>query len=577
MAENSRNDAPRSIRGTLRAIRFAIVTVAVVSLGINLLMLVAPLYLMQVFDRVLTSGNLHTLFWLTVVAVGSLAVYGTLEVMRGRLLSKVGIWLECKVTEPLIKAGLARARADGGRGRAQPLRDLAQVRGFLSGPAVCTLFDAPWALMFLALLWVLHPWFGMLATASAGVLIVLAVVTEARTRRLSRTAGESQTAALGEAEAALRNAESVHAMGMTGAILDRWNTAQAQTGRQQDTFNDKVALFSGTSKFLRMAVQISILGIGAVLVVDGAATPGTMIAASILLGRALAPIDQAIGSWKQIAAARVAWRRVNETLATSPAEVPSVRLPTPEGRLEVEDASLVRGRQHEPLLENISFALAPGESLAVVGPSAAGKSTLCRMLTGILAPTTGHVRIDHAEVESWPEADLRPHVGYLPQEVDLFPGTVGDNIARLADESSRDIVAAARLAGVHELILRLPDGYQTDVGECGHLLSGGQRQRIGLARAVFGDPCLVVLDEPNSNLDPAGEAALMHALAELRARGCTVVVVSHKLGIVQNVDNALLLQDGAIQAFGPSAEVLSLLQGEAARPRPVAVGAAAAE
>ncbi|MEX2641953.1 MAG: type I secretion system permease/ATPase [Acetobacterales bacterium] len=567
------NSAPLSIPGALRPIRFALFAAAGVSLGINLLMLVAPLYLLQVFDRVLTSASLHTLFWLTVIAIGSVAVYGALEIVRGRLLSKAGIWLECELTGRLIRSGVDRARTGDRRG-SDALRDLSQVRNFISGPAICAAFDAPWVVVFLAVLWGLHPWYGIFALVSAVVLLALALATELLTRTQSHAAGETQSKALAEADVALRNADAVHAMGMIDAILGRWNHAQAVTSREQDAFSDQVALFSGVSKFLRMSVQVGIIGIGAMLVVAGDVTAGTMVAASILLGRALAPVDQAIAGWKQIAGGRAAWRRVNRALKVEPLDPPATRLPEPRGHLELEDVTLRIGDAAEPLLKNISLSLEPGTSLAIVGPSASGKSTLCKAITGILAPTAGHVRLDHADLASWHRGDLRPHVGYLPQDVALFPGTVAENIARLGEADSKDIIAAAELAGVHEMVLRLPKGYQTDVGEFGHLLSGGQRQRLGLARAVFGNPRLVVLDEPNSNLDPAGEAALVRAFAKLKERGCTLVVVSHKLGIVSNVDRTLLLEEGAMHAMGPSNEVLSILMGETPRPQVKVAGGA---
>jgi PrtD family type I secretion system ABC transporter len=294
-----------------------------------------------------------------------------------------------------------------------------------------------------------------------------------------------------------------------------------------------------------------------------------MIAASILLGRALAPADQAIACWKQITSIRSAWSRVNAVLKSAPVESEPVRLPEPQGMLAMEGVMVRVKGVDEPLLNNITFELAAGESMAIVGPSAAGKSLLCKAMVGIVQPVLGKVRIDHSDVNLWHPDDLRPHVGYLPQEISLFPGTVGDNIARMSDADSRAIIAAAQLADVHELILRLPNGYQTDVGEFGHLLSGGQRQRIGLARAVFGSPKLVILDEPNSNLDPAGEAALIKAIAELKKHGCSVVVVSHKLGIVQTLDKTLLLQNGTIQAMGPSNEILSILMGDGRHTIPV--------
>jgi PrtD family type I secretion system ABC transporter len=309
-------------------------------------------------------------------------------------------------------------------------------------------------------------------------------------------------------------------------------------------------------------VQIGIIGIGAVLAIDGHVTAGGMIAASILLGRALAPADQAIACWKQITSIRSAWSRVNDALGNASQTAEPIRLPEPQGRLAVEGVMVRLKGIDEPLLNNISFELAPGESMAIVGPSAAGKSLLCKTIVGIVTPVLGKVRIDHADVNTWHPGDLRPHVGYLPQEIALFPGTVGENIARMGEADPRMIIDAAQLADVHELILRLPNGYQTDVGEFGHMLSGGQRQRIGLARAVFGSPKLVVLDEPNSNLDPAGEAALLKAIAELKKRCCSLVIVSHKLGIVQNLDKTLLLQNGAVQAIGPSNEILSILMGD---------------
>lgn len=562
-ADRAADATPRSVRVALEPLRGALFAATIFSLGINLLMLVSPLYLMQVFDRVLAGGNLHTLFWLSAIAIGCLAVYGALEVVRGRILSKIGIWLESEVTAPLIKAGMAGARGSGGH-RPHALRELAQLRGFLSGPAIHAVFDAPWAVVFLAVLWSLHSWYGIFALVGAAVLIALAAVGEVLTRRLSDGAGHHQTAALAGAEAALRNAEVVHAMGMTDAILGRWTRSQAGAADQQDRLNDHAVLIGGLSKFIRIAVQTAVIGIGAVLVIKGETTGGGMIAASILLGRALAPVDQAIASWKQIASVRSAWRRVDEALQSLPPEPARIRLPEPKGHLSVEDVSVTLPGAAEPLLRNISFELQPGESLAIVGPSAAGKSLLCRMLSGIIAPSTGHVRIDHADLTAWPEPDLRPHVGYLPQEIALFPGTVGENIARMSDADPRQVVEAAQLANVHELILRLPDGYQTDVGAFGHLLSGGQRQRIGLARAVFGSPRLIILDEPNSNLDPAGEAALLRAIAELKKRCCSVVIVSHKLGIVQSLDKTLLLQEGSVRALGPSDRVLSILMGDRA-------------
>jgi PrtD family type I secretion system ABC transporter len=560
-------EAPSSLQHALRPIRFALISAAAFSLGINVLMLVPPLYLMQVFDRVISSANLNTLLWLTIVAVGCIGVYAMLEIVRGRILSKVGIWLECRVTDRLIRAGMAGARA-GERNGSQPLHDLAQVRSFLSGPAIQALFDAPWVFIFVAVLWLIHPWYGVFSIASVGLLLLLALVAELMTHKRSRLAGDAHQTAITGVESALRNVEPIHAMGMLDAILGRWRKRHSVASACQNLLNDRTTTLAAMSKFIRMTVQLAVIAVGAVLVVNGEVSGGTLIAASILLGRALAPVDQAIGSWKQITSIRSCWKRVDAALHWAASEPKRTQLPKPEGHLSVESVMFRLPGAAEPLLSNISFEVKPGESIAIVGPSAAGKSLLCKLLLGIATPTLGSVRIDDAEVDTWNAGDLRPHVGYLPQEIALLPGSIAENIARLGNAAAEDVVDAAKLADVHQLILRLPNGYQTDVGEFGHLLSGGQRQRIGLARAVFGNPRLVVLDEPNSNLDPAGEAALIRAIAELKSRGCAVVVVSHKLGIVQQLDRTLLLQNGTIQAIGPSREVLSILMGEPRRELP---------
>lgn len=558
---------PQSIRQALYPLRYALGAATLFSLGINLMMLVSPIFLMQVFDRVLSSGSLHTLFWLSLVVVGCLAVYGTLDMVRSRILSKTGLWLESELTGRLIRSGVASGGASG----TQPLRDLGQVRTFLSGPAVHAVFDAPWALLFLAVLFLLHPWYGTFAVVALVLLLIVATAGDRLTRGLSGQAGDRRSSAMAGAESALRNAEIVRAMGMTPSILERWTRAQRAASERQDALDERASFVSGLSKFVRITVQTAIIGIGAILVLRNEVSAGSMIAASVLLGRALAPVDLTIGSWKQIASLRAAWQRINTALRATATETPRTRLPKPIGLLSVEGVTLQLSEAADPVLDAISFELQPGESLAIVGPSGAGKSLLCKVLCGILSPTAGHARVDHAALTDWPEEDLRPHVGYLPQEIALFPGTVAENIARLSDAASEDIVAAAKLADVHELILRLPDGYETDVGTFGHLLSGGQRQRIGLARAVFGDPKLVVLDEPNSNLDPAGEAALVRALEQLKERGCTVVVVSHKLGIVQSLDKTLLLQGGSVQALGPSDKVLSILMANPSSREPAAI------
>jgi ATP-binding cassette subfamily C protein/ATP-binding cassette subfamily C exporter for protease/lipase/ATP-binding cassette subfamily C protein EexD len=549
---------PTVLQEALGKTRTAFVAVAIFSFFLNLLMLATPLYMMQVFQRVLSSGHLPTLFYLTVVTVFALLILGTLSAIRGWVLGRVSGWLSGALSGRLIAASVSSALTGSATG-AQPLRELGQLRSFIGGGGITAMFDSPWVPVFIAIIWLMHPWLGMLALVSAVILFTLALFNDATTREPQREANQRQSKAYQFAETSLRNAEVVHAMGMLPALLARWNELQQGALDRQGTASSWTASILGVSKFVRLSVQVGILGLGATLVLSGELTPGAMIAASILLGRALAPVEQSISAWRTFVLARASYGRLQDLLRSTPGQAPSIALPPPEGRIEVENLTFKPMTAEEPLLQRISFVLEPGETLGIVGASAAGKSTLCRMLVGVYPPTLGSVRLDGAEVHAWNRQEFGRYVGYLPQDVELFAGTVRENIARMGECEDCEVIAAAQLADVHEIVLRLPDGYDTQIGEGGALISAGQRQRLGLARALFREPRVVVLDEPNANLDRLGETALLRALNTLKENGTTVVLVAHHASMLQNVDKLLVMRDSKMEAFGARNDVIAHL------------------
>lgn len=545
------------------------------SLAINLLVLTSPLYMFQVFDRVLSSGHLDTLAWLTVLAGSAYLTYGLLESVRGRILARAATWLDRRLGEPLIAAGV-RAGLAGEPTGSQPLRDLAQVRGFLAGPAMPPLLDAPWTPVFLAVLWFMHPWLGAFSICMGLLLVAVMVAGDVMTRRKTREGDSHQARAHGAVEGALRSGELVHALGLLPSLLDRWRVDQEAARDAHQTASDRSIQLQSLTKAARMFMQTAILGLGALLVVRGELTAGGMIAASILLGRALAPVDQLLGSWKQLVSVRSSWARIKALLARYPEDPEAMPLPEPVGGLSVEGLTYVPPGQTKPILLNVSYAVEPGSALGIIGPSGAGKSTLCSLMLGALRPTDGNVRLDHADLAEWNRHEVGRHLGYLPQDVTLFAGTIGENIARMGDGDPALIVEAARQAQVHEMILRLPQGYQTRVDDLSVRLSGGQRQRIGLARALYGNPKVLVLDEPNAHLDGDGEAALFAAVAAAKDRGCTVVMVSHRPSLLEHADLLLCLRDGGVHAFGPSEQVWPMLTGQPHRAVSALARAAAA-
>jgi PrtD family type I secretion system ABC transporter len=547
----------RLLATALERCRPPILWIAAFSLLINILMLTSSLYMMQVFDRVLASGSLATLAFLTLAAAGALGLMSGLDFIRSRILVHLGEWLERRLAAPALERSLDGVLA-GRNDRMDALRDLDTVRGFFGG-GVTFLFDAPWVPVYLAVIYLLHPILGHMAVAAAVVLFTLAMLNSRVTAKPLAASGLAGRRAMRTAEAALRNAEAVEAMDLMPGLIRRWQADHEHQLRHQATVAFRGAVLVNTTKFLRQMVQIAILGLGAWLVVRHELTGGTMIAGSILLGRALQPVELAVGGWKQVSNARAARQRLEEFFARPRRRPTGLPLPTPNGHLTVENLVFRLPDGQKPILAGVSFDVAPGEALAVIGHSAAGKSTLARLLVGLHPPTAGTVRLDGAEIFSWRRDDIGRHLGYLPQDVELFAGTIADNIARLRTPDAEAVVAAAKLADCHDMILRLPKGYDTEIGEGGAMLSSGQRQRIGLARALYGKPKLVVLDEPNSALDVEGDEALNRAIATIKAAGTTVVIVGHRPSTLAQADRILMLREGRLHMFGPRADVIERL------------------
>jgi len=526
------------------------------SLFANLLLLAAPLYMLQVYDRVLSSRSEETLLYLTLVAFGAFAAYAALDYVRGRVMVVAANWLDRQLRGPLLSACLAEA-SKGGVGTGEIMRDVTTLRVTLSGAAVQPLLDAPWTPIFVLAMFLLHPLLGWAAVIGAALLLATAIANEWLTRRPVAQAGQLSGEMDLLADEALRNCDAVSAMGMTGHIGKRLEGANGGALALLERASVWGGAASAFSRLLRYGLQVGILGLGAWLVLQNELTPGAIIAASILMARALAPVDMAISSWRSIVAGRRALGRIKAALTLAIERPSEMRLPRPEGKLLANKISYAADRAEEAILSGVSFALRGGESLGIVGQTAAGKSTLARILVGSLKPQSGAARLDGAEMVSWRPDDRCRYVGYMPQTVELFSGSVRDNIARFAEPDDRALVEAARMAGAHELILSLQQGYDTDIGPGGARLSGGQRQQIALARALYGDPAFVVLDEPNANLDRCGEDALAGVLSTLKARGVTVIVISHRPNVMREVDKMLVLDRGRVVMFGPRDEVIA--------------------
>ncbi len=544
----------------IRHCRQSFTSAAIFSFFINVLMLVPSLYMLQVYDRVLGSNSTSTLLMLTLLVVVLFIALGALEWIRSQILIRVSARFDLLLNERLYRVLFRQALVSGGKSSAQPLSDLLALRQFLTGNGLFAFFDAPWVPIYVALLFLFHSSFGIVAVISAVLLILLAIWNEKATHDDLEQANRVSVESANITSRNLRNAEIVHALGMLPALLLRWKEKQQNLIILQAQASNKAGLIAALSKTYRLTIQSLILGLGAWLAIDRQITPGLMIGGSILLGRALAPIDLMIGSWKQFLTARTAYERLNTLLAQFPPEAERMPLPAPKGALRAEQAVVVPPGSRTAVVKGVNFAIDPGVFVALIGPSASGKSTLARALLGIWPTANGAIRFDGAEVAQWDRALIGPYVGYLPQDIELFDGTIADNIARFGELDSEKVVAAAKATGVHDMILHLPQGYDTEIGSTGGVLSAGQRQRIGLARALYGDPVLVVLDEPNSNLDEQGEIALGQALAGLKQRGCTVIVITHRMGVLGLTDRIMILNDGLLVMDGPRDEVLAKLQ-----------------
>ena len=526
------------------------------SLVINVLMLAPALFMLQVFDRVVSSRSVETLVMLFLLTLFALLVMAFLDAIRARLLARAAIKLE-KLLGPRVLASMLRQSARSNRAQSlHGLRDINTLRTFLTGPGIVAIFDAPWVPLFIALIFVFHPLLGSVSLAGALLLLGLTILNERLSRRSIESMQTDARLAGRFVDQSLGNAEVVGALGMVDNVTEDWREKSQKVLQSQFEVNQIGSFLTSTTRFLRQILQVVMLAAGAWLTIEQLATPGVMIAATIILGRALAPVEALIAGWKSLVEARGAYQRLSKVIESEPVSPDPMDLPTPKGALSVENLLFGFRGQELPIIRRVSFQLAAGESLAIIGPSAAGKSTLARLLVGVWHPTSGAVRLDGADIRSWPRERLGPHIGYLPQNVEIFAGTVAENIARLGEVDSEEVIKAATRANAHEMILALPQGYDTAVGEGGTLLSAGQRQRVALARALYGNPRVVVLDEPNSNLDSKGEAALADCIRQLKTEGVTLVAITHRLPLVSAVDKVMVLMHGTIEKFGTLADVM---------------------
>lgn len=563
------------IAQTLGEFKGAFRTVGVFSAIINLMLLVPSLYMLQVYDRVLSSRNETTLLMLTLMVLGAYLFMSALEFVRSFVLIRVGAQLDMRINKRIYTAAFEQNLKKAGGNAGQALQDLATVRQFLTGNALFAFFDAPWFPIYLIVIFLFNFNLGIFALCGTIVLIVLAYLNEAVSKKPMAEASGLAIAASNLATNNLRNAEVIEAMGMLPNLMARWFKLHARFLQLQAEASEKAGIINAFTKFFRTSLQSLILGFGALLVLDGKITGGMMIVSSILMGRTLNPVEQLIGVWKTFGATRSAYNRLSELLESNPPRLAGMPLPKPKGQITLETVSAAPPGSTIAVLKNLSFSIAPGDVLGVIGPSGAGKSTLARLLVGVWPAAVGKVRLDGADIFLWNKEELGSHIGYLPQDIELFAGTVAENIARFGDVDSEKVILAAKRTGVHELILQLQKGYDTLLGDGGAGLSGGQKQRIGLARAMYNDPSLLVLDEPNSNLDDAGEQALVAAIVDLRSRGKTLVLITHRNSALSITNKLLLLRDGSAQLFGPTDQVLATLakavQQQAAANNPGAV------
>lgn len=556
---NNKKPVVSELKKSLLSAKKSFIMVGLFSMFINILMLVPPLYMLQLYDRVLGSRSQDTLIMLTLIVVVLFITMGLLEVVRSRVLVIVGNKLDSMLSQRIFDSLFELERKAPGRSSSMPLNDLTQVRQFMTGNGLFAFFDAPWMPIYIIVLFIFHPAFGFFAIFAAIVLVGITIANEYSTKDKLAEANNLSRASTIYVDSNIRNAEVVNAMGMRNNISKVWADKYYGFLNAQNIASDSAGVWSNLSKSLRVMFQSLILGLGAYLAINMEVTPGMMIAASIIMGRALAPLDLIIGSWKGFSSARSSYERIEGLLNDFPKDKEYMQLPAPKGEITLENVVVIPPSGTVPSLKGISMRIEKGDVVGIIGPSAAGKSSLARVMLGLWPLTNGVARIDKADISQWDREDLGKYVGYLPQDIELFEGTVSQNIARFGEVEPEKVAEAASKAGVHEMILKLPEGYDTKIGPGGASLSGGQRQRIGLARALYNNPVFVVLDEPNSNLDDVGEAALVEAIKTLRAGGTTVVIITHRTNVLQATNKLALINNGVLELYGNTNDVLNAI------------------
>lgn len=556
---NNKKPVVSELKKSLLSAKKSFIMVGLFSMFINILMLVPPLYMLQLYDRVLGSRSQDTLIMLTLIVVVLFITMGLLEVVRSRVLVRVGNKLDSMLSQRIFDSLFELERKAPGRSSSMPLNDLTQVRQFMTGNGLFAFFDAPWMPIYIIVLFIFHPAFGFFAIFAAIVLVGITIANEYSTKDKLAEANNLSRASTIYVDSNIRNAEVVNAMGMRNNISKVWADKYYGFLNAQNIASDSAGVWSNLSKSLRVMFQSLILGLGAYLAINMEVTPGMMIAASIIMGRALAPLDLIIGSWKGFSSARSSYERIEGLLNDFPKDKEYMQLPAPKGEITLENVVVIPPSGTVPSLKGISMRIEKGDVVGIIGPSAAGKSSLARVMLGLWPLTNGVARIDKADISQWNREDLGQYVGYLPQDIELFEGTVSQNIARFGEVEPEKVVEAATKAGVHEMILKLNEGYDTKIGPGGASLSGGQRQRIGLARALYNNPVFVVLDEPNSNLDDVGEAALVEAIKTLRAGGTTVVIITHRTNVLQATNKLALINNGVLELYGNTNDVLNAI------------------
>lgn len=557
ITQNKQKNKNSELKEAILASKKSFIIVGFFSLFINLLMLVPPLYMLQLYDRVLTSRSEDTLIMLTLIVVVLFITMALLEIVRSKILVRVGNKLDNILSKRVFDSLFDLANKQPGKESSMPLRDLTQIRQFMTGNGLFAFFDAPWMPIYIAVLFMFHPLFGYFAIFAAIVLVILTILNEYDTKEKLQEANTMNQVSTSYVDSNLRNAEVINAMGMKANIQALWREKYYAFLNAQNEASDKAGIWSNIAKSMRMLFQSLMLGLGGYLAIQAEVSAGMMIAGSIIMGRALAPLDLIIGSWKGFSSARTSYHRLDGLLENFPKDKEYMKLPAPEGEILLEGVVVIPPNAQQPSIRGISMKINKGDVVGIVGPSAAGKSSLARVILGLWPLAAGKARLDKADIYQWDKVDLGQYIGYLPQDIELFEGTISQNISRFSEVDSAKVVEAAQKAGVHEMILRLPEGYDTKIGIGGASLSGGQRQRIGFARAIYNNPVLVVLDEPNSNLDDQGEAALVKAIRTLKESNTTVILITHRPSILQVTNKLAVIRDGLLEVFGDTNDVLS--------------------